>query len=313
MTDDAMALAVDAAPTDLAFDFLLQRARELRTKRWAENTVKAYERNALHFERWCKLHGRSAIPCDEETLIAWMVAAAYGTHGQAQLAANSIRVAMAGIRFVHHVRGYAAPTNAPNVVATFHGMLNTLPAPEEGTPIQLPNVLRVLAVCQSRRLHQLAAVVALSYAGALRVGEAAGLKWTDVDADGGYGVRLRVRASKRSKGTVTIFAPRATRYVAACPLNRLNDHAVLVLQHEGRLRGNVFYGVRRIQQEVAALVEALGIQGASPHSFRNGWAQDASAAGVPLVDIQAHLRHATLAATQHYVRASWANAVPAVY
>lgn len=147
------------------------------------------------------------------------------------------------------------------------------------------------------------ALLMVAYTGALRVSEAAGLRWQDVSTDARNGsLRITVRASKRSDYPATIY---------------LDGEASKALLEWKRVRaaagktGPRVFGMSPKAcadafDRVARLARIPSKHGRRPtfHVLRASRATHAAAAGLTDREIAALLRHANLESITRYVRAS---------
>jgi integrase len=152
------------------------------------------------------------------------------------------------------------------------------------------DVDKLLEACEGRRVEPLVWFVA--YTG-VRIGEALGLQWADVDLDAGTAV---IRRS--APGAATTKTGR-TRTVTLVPA---------VAAQLGTLRGNggyVFASAsggpldrRNATRELQAALAAAGVPTARPwHSLRHGLAHRLLAGGVPLHVVSSLLGHSGIGIT----------------
>lgn len=139
-----------------------------------------------------------------------------------------------------------------------------------------------------------AALVALMTVGAMRVGEATLLAWSDVDA---CTIAIPGQITKTGHGRTFTLPPAACRWLQQwrekCPTTK---------------RGWVFPGiagqplsVRGAQVAISKLAEKVGIQGVSSHSFRRSALTAAHAAGLSLREVAEISGHRSLAALEKYL------------
>ncbi len=145
----------------------------------------------------------------------------------------------------------------------------------------------------------------LAYAG-LRIGEALGLRWADIDHEQNL---LHVR---RSATRGELHACKTAASVSAVPM--APDLAIglagyLAAHDDGTLVGELIFRHRNgrpweadyiRQYTLHPLLKALGIPRAGFHAFRHGLATRLFAAGVGAPTVQAILRHSTLRQTMVY-------------
>lgn len=139
-----------------------------------------------------------------------------------------------------------------------------------------------------------AALVALMTVGAMRVGEATLLAWSDVDA---CTIAIPGQITKTGHGRTFTLPPAACRWLQQwrekCPTTK---------------RGWVFPGiagqplsVRGAQVAISKLAEKVGIEGVSSHSFRRSALTAAHAAGLSLREVAEISGHRSLAALEKYL------------
>jgi len=139
-----------------------------------------------------------------------------------------------------------------------------------------------------------AALVALMTVGAMRVGEATLLAWSDVDA---CTIDIPGQITKTGHGRTFTLPPAACQWLQQwrekCPTTK---------------RGWVFPGiagqplsVRGAQVAITKLAEKVGIEGVSSHSFRRSALTAAHAAGLTLREVAEISGHRSLAALEKYL------------
>ena len=145
-----------------------------------------------------------------------------------------------------------------------------------------------------------AALVAVMTAGAMRVGEATLLTWSDVE---GCTVTIPGGITKTGAGRSLTLPPVAFRLLQAwretCPTTK---------------RVWIFPGiagqplsVRGAQAAIARLAAVVGVVGVSSHSFRRSAATAAHAAGLSLREVAQMTGHQSLAALERYLDADTAQ------
>ena len=135
------------------------------------------------------------------------------------------------------------------------------------------------------------ALIALLYMGALRVSEAAALRWEDVtDAPGGQGVHVWVRRSKGNpygansdvRHLTGDLAKALLRWRAASAIEDAGD------DNAGHARGPVFGGVTpgTLSRRLARAVDAAGLtRRLTAHSFRVGLAAELTRQGASVQEV----------------------------
>jgi integrase/recombinase XerD len=139
-----------------------------------------------------------------------------------------------------------------------------------------------------------AALVVLMCVGAMRVGEATLLAWSDVDE---CSIAIPGQITKTGHGRTFTLPPAACQWLQQwrekCPATK---------------RGWVFPGiagqplsVRGAQVAITKLAEKVGIEGVSSHSFRRSALTAAHAAGLSLREVAEISGHRSLAALEKYL------------
>lgn len=143
------------------------------------------------------------------------------------------------------------------------------------------------------------AILEVVYSAGLRVSEAVGLNWSDVDFDLAL---LRVRGKGRKERVVPIgeAALRALvdyrgRLGELCQSGGRNPDAVFLNRRGGRLTG------RSVARAIDQYTMQCGLNAKiSPHALRHSFATHLLGAGADLRAIQELLGHASLSTTQKY-------------
>lgn len=198
------------------------------------------------------------------------------------------------------VRGVLTMLRSALAVAVRDGILPRNPADNIPGPRMTRTPIEALTPQQAARILEavagdpLEALYVLLLGGGLRVGEAVGLDWRDVDLDIG---RVSVRVSKTPSGVRhVVIGQRVT--------DALRAHRV----RAKRIGANepVFVGLRtgeRLRKDAAwhhwqRILLAAGLPPMRQHDLRHGHATLLTALGVPMVDIAARLGHARASLTQ---------------
>jgi integrase/recombinase XerC len=136
------------------------------------------------------------------------------------------------------------------------------------------------------------AVLEVIYSGGLRISEALGLNWNDIDFDGG---RFLVRGKGRKERYCMLGAPAARALQRYRRLCHSSGEAVFTNFQGGRITS------RSIQRAFERYVAAAGLPPeCTPHKLRHSFATHLLAAGADLRTVQELLGHADLATTQIY-------------
>lgn len=136
------------------------------------------------------------------------------------------------------------------------------------------------------------AILEVIYSGGLRISEAIGLNWEDVDFDEG---RFLVRGKGRKERYCMLGAPAAAALQRYRSCRSGSDPAIFTGYHGGRITA------RSVQRAFERYVAAAGLPPeCTPHKLRHSFATHLLAAGADLRTVQELLGHADLATTQIY-------------
>lgn len=208
-----------AAASGPAQDGSLQAARESaranQSRAKARNTRAAYRSAVRKWCAWCDKRGLPALPgasCD--------VAAFISDESEGRLAATTIRLRVAAIRYLHRAAGLPSPTATAEVSETVAGIVNSRAAPRKKRAATL-TVLRELLVPipDDLRGHRDRALLLVGFAGALRRSELAAIRLADLQrTDRGYELTL-----PRSKGSQAkpVLVPLPYGKTELCPVHAL--------------------------------------------------------------------------------------------
>ena len=182
-------------------------------------------------------------------------------------------------------RGISAPKQQKRLPThlSVDDMFRLLDAPDRGTP-------------NGRRDR---AILEVLYSAGLRVSEAVGLNWTDIDESLGV---LRVRGKGRKERVVPIGQTALLALVTyresiakLCPAGVRDAEAVFLNCRGSRLTA------RSVGRSLDTYTARSGLAGKiSPHALRHSFATHLLGAGADLRSIQELLGHSTLSTTQKY-------------
>lgn len=185
--------------------------------------------------------------------------------------------------------------------------LSILKKPVPPTPVESvtrDQYLDIIRSCQCRRDQLL---VALMFEGGLRLSEALGLHMCDLDQIEDGIIKIVPRENNENKARVKNYAGgviAVPQYVISLCLEYiLNDIGVydsdfLFLTLNGKNRGHALKA-DTVEKLFLRLSDSCGYK-VHPHMLRHGFATEKLNAGWQMVDIQAYLRHKSLASTQIY-------------
>ena len=273
----------------------------------ARNTVRNYRFQWRRFVTWALRKDMPALPASP-TQVAAYLAERMEEDGHRPA---TLRVAAAAIAFVHRTVGLDDPCASAEVKRTLRGATRKAGRGQkqaEGLTAEVLGAIQEAARNPRRgrggRLESLQtaasrgdldiALISLMRDAMLRVSEAAGLTWRDIETEVDGSGRLLIRRSKtdpEGEGSVA--------FVSASTM------AALTRIRDGALEGDSVFGLRpnqlsrRIKR--AAQVAGLG-SGFSGHSPRVGMARDLARAGIELPSLMTAGRWRTPVMPAHYIR-----------
>lgn len=285
-----------APPQEPRIEDYLRYLRAVR--RYRPNTVAAYRRDLEAWLRFCAEHlGTTGV--DLDAVDAATVRAFLGYGRRQGLARRSVARRLAALRgyFRHACREGWAHRNPAQAIAM----------PRRGRA--LPEVLGANALAdlldragrgQGFYARRLAALLEVAYGAGLRVGEVAGLGWSDVDLARGT-VRVlgkgdkerRVPLTGKAVGALLAWHAEVARACDAVP------QAVFVG------RGGDPLSVRQIQRVITGALSRIAERsGVSPHTLRHSFATHLLDRGADIMAVKELLGHASLSTTQLYTHLS---------
>ena len=279
---------------------------------YAPATIAAYQADCAHFEYWCAVEGRIALPADLDTVTRYIVA-----HGET-LGRATLGRRLVGIGFAHRVAGEAWVGTHPLVKATLRGVLRKHGKPARQAAALMTDEVRLLVATCDGSLAGLRdrALLLVGYAGGLRRSELVAITREDIEEQPG-GLRIRIQRSKTDatgEGAFIGLAPGEHR--ATCPVRALQawmeaseaDVGAVFrkVSRSGRIafEGLTPGAVRRILLHRAALagLEVAVSERLSPHGLRAGFITQAHLNGASEEAIMAQARHRDWRTTRRYIR-----------
>ena len=273
----------------------------------ARNTVKNYRIQWRRFIVWALSRGMPAMPASP-TQVAAYLAERVEEHGHRPA---TLRVAAAAIAFVHRTAGLDDPCATLEVKRTLRGATRKAGRGQkqaEGLTAEGLGAIQETARNPRRgrggRLEspQTAAsrgdldiaLISLMRDAMLRVSEAAGLTWRDIETEADGSGRLLIRRSKtdpEGEGAVlfvSIPTMAALRRIRNCALD-----------------ADSVFGLRpnQLSKRIKRAAQAAGLgSGFSGHSPRVGMARDLARAGIELPSLMNAGRWRTPVMPAHYIR-----------
>lgn len=180
-------------------------------------------------------------------------------------------------------------------------IVNTAPEPRTHSKGRRESVRRA-----ERRAHAECALIAVLFMGALRVSEAAALRWSDVTAaEGGEGVRLWVRRSKSNPYGAEADV-RFVKGILAEAVLRWREVAGADEACDGRVFGGLTAAT--LSRRVTAAARAAGIEKRlTAHSFRVGLTAELTRRGASLQEVMHAGGWKSPAMAAHYSAAARAD------
>ena len=176
-----------------------ESARAYRSRAKADNTRSAYRSAVRAWCAWCATHDLIPLPASPLDVAAFLA-----EERDRGLAANTLDLRRAAIRFLHRAAGCASPTEDAHVAETLAGIRRDAPNPIKKRAATLTVLRELLAPIpvDASAPGGLAglrdrALLLVGFAGALRRSELAGIRVADLErTDRGFGLTL-----PRSKGS----------------------------------------------------------------------------------------------------------------
>jgi site-specific recombinase XerD len=288
---------------------IAERANEFAQHSKAANTIRAYQGDWSHFERWCKDHGQSALPATPETV------ALYVTDLSSSLKTATITRRISSISQAHQIAGMESPTSASKVRLVMAGIRRALGTAQIAkTPVLVEDLRRMMGRLPETMLGiRDRALLLLGFAGAFRRSELVALDVADtvVTRDG---LVLTIRRSKTDQDGEgrKIGIPYGSN-PATCPIRALQDW----LQQCGFTEGSLFRSVDRfgrvasfrlsgaaVAEVVKKYATAVGLKSAdfAGHSLRSGLCTSAAMAGASERGIMSQSGHRSEKMVRRYIR-----------
>lgn len=256
-------------------------------------TRRAYASAWRGFRKWAKEEGLSSLPADPITVAAYLV-----HRVMRGLSISSLEMDRKAIGYYHRTAGHPSPTSSEGVKSTLAGLRNQaidlgLNNPRQARGLTAERLMRIEetaclprsgpsgrteSVGFARRRGKVdIAIASVMRDALLRRGEAAELRWRDIEFWHDGSARVTIRQSKTSTVSAVQFigvnAATALRYIR--PAASDSDGRVF-----GIVRG------RTISNRIAAMARAAGLgEGFTGHSPRVGMTQDLTARGMGLAAI----------------------------
>jgi len=267
----------------------------------SRNTVQAYRRDLLAYERWLRARGSGILSVSTTDLVD-LVAERRGSDA----ATTSIARQIAAIRMLH--RYLAVEQYRPDdPTARLDGVKVPSGIPKPLTEEQVTSLLD--AVIGNEPVHRRdRALLELLYATGARISEIVGLSVGDIDFDDrlvrlyGKGAKERIvpYGGAAARALDEWFSPSGRAHLVPLRWKRRTDaEAVFLNQQGGRLTRQGAWLVIKQYGERAGITDHL-----SPHVLRHSCATHLLDHGADLRIVQEMLGHASISTTQVYTRVS---------
>jgi len=192
-------------------------ARSYRGRAKADNTRAAYRSAVRAWCAWCATHDLTPLPASAPDVAAFLA-----DERDRGLAANTLDLRRAAIRFLHRAAGLPSPTDDAHVAETLAGIRRDAPNPIKKRAATL-TVLRELLAPIPGDLRGLRdrALLLVGFAGALRRSELAGIRMADLERTD-HGFQLTLPRSKGSQ-TAAAIVPLPYGKTELCPVRALSQ------------------------------------------------------------------------------------------
>ena len=199
-------------------DVLARRAK-------ADNTRRAYRAGVRAWCSWCARHGLTPLPARPADVAAFVAAQRYPPPPEKPLSANTLRLRLASIGYLHYIAGCPSPTTTARVTETLAGLDRLAKQAGQGPKPKLAAKIAILREIVAHIDDELPglrdrALLLLGFAGAFRRSELARIEVADLE-ESEHGLRIALRFSKgdRENKGVQVGIPYGTS--ALCPVRAL--------------------------------------------------------------------------------------------
>jgi integrase len=321
-------LIVHATNLPSIMEELRDRAGEYVKSARSKNTQRAYRTDRRHFEEWCAIHSRSAIPADLlETVVPYLTAYAPA------LKVSTLLRRLTAIRVFHRSRGFKLDTTDERFRVFWQGLRNDrgVRANKKAPPMSADLRRTIQALPNNLQGHRDRALLLIGFAAGLRRAELAGLSvsqnlnasgWIEAAPDGLI-IQLSRSKTNQAGEEETIGVPFGIDE-NVCPVRAYRNWLAVsgitegpifrAITRHGRMSEAALTGaavalvVKRLIKQ-AGLADGLTADEAraradtfSGHSLRSGLATSAAENDAPGHSIQRQLRHKSFTTTIGYIR-----------
>jgi len=199
-------------------DVLARRAK-------ADNTRRAYRAGVRAWCAWCDQHGLSPLPARPADIAAFLAAERYPVPPEKPRAANTLKLRLAAVGYLHYLAGCPSPTTTAQVTETLAGLDKLAKQAGQGPKPKLAATIAILREIVAPIGDDLPglrdrALLLLGFAGAFRRAELARIAVADLE-EGAHGLRITLPFSKgdRDRKGVQVGIPYGTSEL--CPVRAL--------------------------------------------------------------------------------------------
>jgi integrase len=193
----------------------------------ADNTRRAYRAGVRAWCAWCATHHLTPLPARAADIAAFLAAQRYPGPGTKPLSANTLRLRLAAIAYLHYLVGVPSPTGTAMVTESFAGLDKLAKKAGQGPRPKLAAKIGILQEMLAPIGDDLPglrdrALLLLGFAGAFRRAELAGIEVGHIETTE-HGLRITLPFSKgdrESKG-VEVGIPYGTSEL--CPVRALQN------------------------------------------------------------------------------------------
>jgi site-specific recombinase XerD len=296
-------------PADPLSPYLAETERYIRSAK-AANTIRAYQSDWTHFQKFCGERNVASLPAGPATL------AAYAADSARQLKARTVERRLTAISQAHQFAGLPSPAEDKLVRTVMAGIRRVKGTAQAGKNPLSPELLRKMFEGMSGDLRAVRdrALLLIGFAGAFRRSELVALRGEDIRLnDEGLVVMISRSKTDPEGAGQTVGIPYGS-HPESCPVRALT----IWLDRSGITNGPLFPVIGRWGREVTAkpicdhqlakIIKRLaGKAGLDPqvfsgHSLRSGLATSAAEGGASERSIMEQTRHRSLKQVRRYIR-----------
>ena len=300
-------LAVDSSDADVART-MTEVLRGYVEKSKAPNTLRAYDSDLRHYQRWCHVHHASWLPAAPQTVAGYLASLA-----STGIKPSTVRRRLSAIAEVHRLTRFPSPAADELVRLAMAGIRRQHgSAPTQKAALTTDELSLLLATTSpvTAAGSRDRGVLLLGFAGGFRRSELVAL---DID-EVAQGLQVRIRRSKTDQdGDGRELGIPWGEHTGTCPVRAYQSWRAT-----GRIAGGALFrpvdrhdrvgGNRLTDRAVARIIQrAAQRAGLDPrryagHSLRAGLATAAAAAGAPERAIMAQTGHRSVTTLRGYIR-----------